>query len=74
MFISKISPRNVSEIAKLKVRVLDVFNQSCSSKVQPLPSQRILKRRSSLAGWARGVCLCSGPHLPSSPHQGVGLR
>lgn len=34
MFFSKILPRNVSEIAKLKVHVLKAFNQSCSSMVQ----------------------------------------
>lgn len=34
MFFGKISPRNVSELAKLKVHVLEGFNQNCSSMVQ----------------------------------------
>lgn len=40
MFVSKISPRDVSEIAKLKVRILEGLNQSCSSIVQSQPLAR----------------------------------
>lgn len=33
MFFSMILPRNVSEIAKLKVHVLEAFNQRCSQSL-----------------------------------------
>lgn len=34
MFFCKVLPQNVSEIAKLKVHILEAFNQSCSSLLQ----------------------------------------
>ena len=65
MLISKSSPRSISEIAKLKVRVSEVLNQSYSSIVRS-PPQGILKRQNPLVlGLGLDVCLCRGAHLLS---------
>lgn len=73
MLISKISPRNVSEIAKLKSSCLRSLNQSQSSIVQPLP-QGILKLQNSNHQAGPGVlAFAEAPTSQQFWHQGVGL-
>lgn len=66
MCFSKILPRNVSEIAKLKVHILEAFKPELFFLGAVSLWYRILKRSNLLIIRLGLVCPCRGPCLPAS--------